>query len=312
MEILFLLLGLGALLLGSELMINGALDIAQRHKVSQLFIGLTILAFGTDLPELFVVISGSLHRLQGTETSGLIVGEAIGTVFGQMAFVLGVATFFGAMAITKRELVRDGITMLGSLVLLFIVSLDGSISRIDGAIFLVVYGLYFLTLFREEKLFNKLSFGQKGHALWAIVSIISGIVLLLIGSNLTVENALLLSEMFGVEQELIGILVVGLSTSLPELMTSINAVRKGAGSMAAGNIIGSNVFDILVTLGIGSLISEFTVSNDLLFFDLPFLFVTCIIALAFFRSERKVTHKEGLIVLTLYVVYYLIRLFVAV
>lgn len=310
MEIVFLILGLGALWLGSELTINGALDIAERHKVSQLFIGLTILAFGTDLPELFITVNAALQRLQGVETSDLIVGEALGTTMAQIALALGLASLFGFIVITKRELLRDGLTMLGSIVLLFIVSLDGSISQVDGLIFVVVYFLYFVSLFREEKLYDKLKRAPQLHLLWAILSVIAGFVILIIGSEMTLENALLVSERWDIAHQTIGVLIVGLGTSLPEIVTSITAVRRGAGTMAAGNIIGSNIFDILFTLGVSSAISGFAVAKELLWFDMPVLFVVSIIILLLFRRGMRFSRKDGFIALTLYGVYFFLRAFV--
>lgn len=307
MEFLFLVLGLAGLWLGSELTIRGALDIAERHKISQLFIGLTILALGTDLPELFINIGASIQRLQGTETSGLIIGETIGTSMGQFGFVLGVATFFGTIVMTKREFVRDGMTMLGAILLLFIVGQDGELSRIDGAIFIVIYVLYFISLFREEKLFNKLQRAPQLHLFWAIVSLLGGFVLLIAGSQMTIDNALLVSERFGIAQHVVGILIVGLGTSLPELATAITAVRKGAGTMAAGNLIGSNIFDILVTLGIGSMISGFAVDRHLLYFDVPVLFFFSFAVLMLFRRKMRFDRMEGFIALGMYFAYFAVR-----
>lgn len=312
MEVLFLIVGLGMLWLGSELTIRGALDIAERHKISQLFIGLTILAFGTDLPELFIDVTAALQRLQGIETSDLIVGETIGTTIGQIALALGVASLFGTILITKRELIRDGLTMLGAIVLMFVVSLDGNISSIDGLIFVIVYLLYFVSLFREEKLYEKIKRAPELHLFWAIISVIAGFIMLIIGSNLTVENALLVSERWGIAQQMVGILIVGLGTSLPELATSITAVRRGAGTMAAGNLIGSNIFDILFTIGSSALIAGYSVSSELLWIDMPVLFGISIVILLLFRQGMRFSQRDGFVALALYAAYFIVRAFVLV
>ena len=308
MEVFFLILGLAGLWLGSELAISGALNIAERHKISHVFLGLTILALGTDLPELFVDINAAIKRLQGIETSGLIVGETIGTCISQITLVLGIASLFGVFLITKRSLLRDGFMMLVSVVFLFVAGLDGVITRTEGGIFIVIFLFYIVSLFREEKIFEKMRAPQY-HLIWAILSVLSGFVLLIFASYLTIDNALLISQKFGIAQHMVGILMVGLGTSLPELATSITALRRGAGTMAAGNVIGSNIFDALFTLGIGSAIAGFNFNSRLLWIDVPILFVISILVLVLFRfrNHMRIGKKEGLILIGVYVVYFVVR-----
>lgn len=306
MEFVLLLAGLVSLWLGSEMVISGALNIAERHKISQLFIGLTILAFGTDLPELFVVINGAIQKLQGTDTSGLIVGETIGSCISQITLVFGIASFFGVFILTKNQLRRDGFMMIASVVLIFIAGLDGVITNTEGLILVIVYVFYFGSLFREEKLFQKMRAPQYNF-LWAALSLLSGFVLLIIGSYLTLENAVTISINFGIEQHLVGILLVGLGTSLPELATTITALRRNAGTMAAGNLLGSNIFDALFTLGIGSAISGFYVSNELQYFDLPILFVISILFVVMFSFTLRISKKGGLFLVGIYGLYFLVR-----
>jgi len=307
-EIIFLLLGLAGLWIGAEIAIRGALNIANHFKISQLFIGLTVMTIGTDLPELFVVISASIHRLQGTETSGLIIGEAMGTLISQVGLILGIASFFGInLLIKKRLLMRDGFMLIASVVLIFLTGLDGEISRLDGAIFLLVYLFYFITLFREEQLKEKIARAPKMFLGWSIISVIAGFALLAISSQVTIENAMLLSERLGVPQYLIGIMVVGLGTSLPELATVIPAIRKHASGLIVGNLIGSNIFDALATLGISASISGFLVSKEILFFDIPFLLALSIMVVYFFATKQRIAKKEAIILLGFALLYFLIR-----
>jgi len=307
MEFLFLFLGLAGLWIGSELTIHGALDIAERYKISRLFIGLTILALGTDLPELFIVITAALQRIQGIETSDLIIGETLGTTISQISLVLGVASLFGVLILTKRELLRDGLMMVGSVILLFIISSDGEITRADGIILFLVYVFYFISIFREEQIYDKIKRAPQIHFLWAVLSVISGFIILIIGSQWTVENALLVSERFGIEQYVIGILAVGLGTSLPELATSITALRKNAGTMAAGNILGSNIFDALFAIGVASAISGFTVRDELLFIDFPILIAVSLLVLVLFRRTMRMGKKEGSLLIAVYILYFIVR-----
>jgi len=302
-ELILVILGLAGLVLGSHLTINGALNIAEHFKLGQIFIGLTILAIGTDLPELFVDITGAIHRLQGTETSGLIIGETIGTCFGQIALTLGIVGLFAVLTLTKKELVRDGSMMLGSILLLLLLSLDGKLSRFDGAVLIVVYLIYFGMLFREEKIFGKIKRAPSFKLGWSIISLLSGFAILIYSSNIAITNAVSLAEIWGVKQSLIGILLLGLGTSLPELFLALTSLYKKATPLAIGNLVGSNIFDILFTVGAGSVISEFIVNKNILLFDIPFLFFTSVIALYFLRTKMRIHRHEAVVLILIYIAY---------
>jgi cation:H+ antiporter len=301
--VILLILGLVGLWFGAELTIRAALNIAEHYKLSHLFIGLTILALGTDLPELFIDTAGAIQRLAGVETSGLIVGETIGTCFAQIGLVLGIIGLFCTLTITKRQLVRDGFMMVGSVVLLFLVGLDGKISRVDGILFMVVYIFYFLSLFREEKVREKIHRAPKLHPFWAVFSLIVGFALLGYFSNMTVQNGVLVGQIWGISQSLIGIVILGLGTSLPELSVSIAAIRNGATKMAVGNLIGSNIFDMLFTLGFASAISGFVINEALLNFDIPALLGMSLIVLFLFRTRMRLCKKEAIVLLLFFFAY---------
>lgn len=298
-----LILGLAGLVIGAHLVIRGSLNIAQHYKISQLFIGLTILAIGTDLPELIVAITGAVHRLQGIETSGLIVGEAIGTCMGQITLTLGVIGLFIYLTIGRRQLMRGGVLMLVSVLMLLLVGLDGKISRWDGIIFMLVYLIYFISLLREERVYEKLKRAPRMHLFWSVLSIIAGFGFLIYCSNLVVTGAIDLANAWGVKQSLIGIILVGLGTSLPEIVLTIGAIIKKAPALSVGNLIGSNIFDILFPLGIGAAISEFLVSDNLLRFDILFLFISSGIVFLFFLRKKGIQKKEALALIAIYLIY---------
>lgn len=302
-DVILLLLAILGLVLGTELIIRGSLNIAEHFKISHLFIGLTILAVGTDLPELFVNISGAIHRLQGTETSGIIVGQIIGTCLGQIALTLGILSLFARLTLRWKEITRDGIMMILSVVLFLVAGLDGAISRIEGVIFLLVYASYFYTIFKQENLKEKIQRAPKIYTSWAILSLISGFAILIYCSNLIVVKATQLAETWGIAQSFIGIILVGLGTSLPELTVSLNAIRKGAFRLSIGNLIGSNIFDILFSLGISTAISGFIVDKNLLIFDIPFLLLVSIAVVAFFRRNMQLDKYEGIALISIYIFY---------
>ncbi|MFQ6010358.1 MAG: calcium/sodium antiporter [Candidatus Aenigmatarchaeota archaeon] len=310
-ELAYLVLGILGLLLGTELVIRSSLDIAEHYKISHVFMGLTIIAIGTDLPELVVNITGALYRLAGTETSGLIIGQTIGTTISQIALILGIiglASLSMRPSLTKRELRRDGMMMLGSVVLLFLVGLDGIITTQEGLMLVIIYLLYFSTLFREERVYEKVKRAPRMHIRWALVSLITGFIVLIYSSDFVVSNAVSLAVSLGVAQSLIGALVLGVGTSLPELSISLGAIRKKAVGLSVGNLIGSNTYDILFTLGISSAISGFIVNENLLRFDIPFLFLVSVLALFFFKTKMKISRKEAAALIGVYAIYVALKI----
>jgi len=307
MEIILLIAGLTGLWIGAELTIRAALHIADHFKISQLFIGLTIMTIGTDLPEMFIDVTAAIQRLKGIETSGIIIGETIGTLFSQITLILGIAGVFGVLSIKKRMLMRDGFMLLATVLLLFLAGYDGEISRLDGLIFILIYAGYFFTLFREEKVFEKIKRAPSLFFGWSILSLVSGLIILTAASKVTIDNALLISENLGIPQQLIGILLVGLGTSLPELATVLPALRKGAGKMIVGNLLGSNIFDILITLGVSATISGFLVDENLLKYDIPLLFLVSLLVIFFFITKKRLIKKEALILIGIYLGYFSLK-----
>ena len=303
LALLLLLFGIISLVVGSNLIIRGGLSIAKHFKISQFFIGLTIFAIGSDLPELVVHINGAIKRLQGIETSGLIIGETIGTCLGQIALALGIIGLFSNLSLKKRELIRDGLMMIGSVAMLFLIGFDGMISRMDGVIFVLIYLIYFFSLAREENVYKKIKIARKADLNWAILSLAGGFAILIYASNVVINNALVLAEQWGIAQSIVGALIVGLGTSLPEIVLSLGALKKKAVGLSVGNLIGSNIFDALFTLGIGSAISALIMDKSFLEFDLPFLFITSVIVVLFFGRNKKIEKKEAAALVLIYFSY---------
>jgi len=268
-----------------------------------------ILSIGTDLPELVVDVTGAIYRLRGIETSGLIVGETIGTCFSQVGLVLGIIALFGTMTLTKKEIFRDGAMMVSSVALLILASLDGVISKTEGLIFVLIFCLYLLVVYREEHLHEKIKRAPQVKWFWDVISIIGGFIIIYFGSSAVLDNGLSLATSWGVSQAIIGITLVGLGTSLPELAIALNALRKGAVKLSAANLIGSNTFDILFTLGLGSAIAGFNVSRNLLLFDIPLLLLFSSLVVFFFYRKMKIEKKEAIILLVLYFAYIGIKIF---
>jgi len=307
-DILLLILALAGLWVGAELIIKGSVEIARHYKISELFIGLTIVAFGTDLPELFISATAAVDKLRGFDTSGLVVGQAIGSSFSQIALMFGILGLIAVIKISKKELFRDGAMLLMSIILLFLLALDGQLSRTDGAILLAFYLFYFFSLLRREQFREKIFNHDRGYRLWSIISLIAGFGILLYASDLTIESALAISQRYHIAQRYIGILLVGLGTSLPELVTTVSAIKRRAGSLAVGNLLGSTIFDLLFALGLGVSISGFSVNRELAVYDIPLLFIVCAITLIMLSTGKKLYRIEAIFLLVIYLIYFIARL----
>ncbi|KPJ85188.1 hypothetical protein AMJ57_04000 [Parcubacteria bacterium SG8_24] len=303
MTLFYLFLGIAGLWLASEIAISGALDIAERFRVSRAFIGLTVLAIGTDVPELFVVVTAAVNRLRGVETSGLIIGQTIGSSFGQAGLMLGITGLFAALTITRRKLARDGAMLVIGAVLLFMLGYDGALTRIDGLLLLIVYLVYFATLFREEKIREKIRLRPKTDLLRATLSLVGGLTLLGFSADMTVTHALTLSQQWGVAQSVVGALIIGLGTSLPEFATSVAAVRLGQGEMAVGNLIGSTIFDIIFTLGAAAAVSGLVMSASLLYMDVVMLIILTLLVVAVLWSRLLLSRREAAFLIIAYIIF---------
>lgn len=310
MELIYLVLGLFALWVGAQLVVRASIEIAEYFNISQGFLGLFILALGTDLPELFVNTSGALAKRGGVDTSNLVLSQTIGTSLSQISLILGIAALVGVITISKKGLTRDAFVLVGSVVLLFLLSLDGSLSIIDGWILMLLYGFYFVLLLRTEVVFSGFKlFRPKIHMLWVFLSLLGGFAILVFASKLTIDGAVFLSNSWGVSQFFVGTFIVGLGTSLPELATAIAAIKNKASALAIGNLIGSNIFDVLFALGLGAAISGFTVHRSLLTFDIPILFLVSLFVVFLLKSNKTLDKKEAIMLIGCFGCYVVLKVF---
>ena len=265
---------------------------------------------GTDLPEVFVTVKASLLHLKGIESSGIITGNAIGSSISQITLILGIAGLFLNFTMVKKDLLRDGIALLTSIILLFVFGIDNIITRFEGVILLVMYLLYYFILIKGNTENTDNNFSGKEYSITTLVFfLLLGFLILIFSSHLVVQNAMLIAEKWGVTQSFVGILIVGIGTSLPELAVSVGAaIRKSAG-MSVGNIIGSNVFDGFIPIGLGGVISTTNMDNNLLKFDLPFLLAATLLVLIFLRTKRGISKLEAIILLSIFLLYIGMKLF---
>lgn len=268
-----------------------------------------ILAIGTDLPELVISIDAGLHQLQGIETSGIIIGNALGSNFSQIGLIMGVVGLVGYLRLSRRYIYLHGGVLLGAILYLALAMLDGEVTRIEGGILVLAFLVYMIMLFEEERTFEKPPITHHFKQITTWLLLVVGMALVIGGSEVTVRATIDLAEQWGVSQSFIAIVIIGIGGSLPELSISIAALRKARAGMSVGNLIGSNIVDTLLPVGLAGLIHPLSVEPSLIRFDVPALFVLTIIVLALFAHRRGLQKAEAATLVSLYVVYLLLKLF---
>ncbi|MBT3583101.1 calcium/sodium antiporter [Candidatus Woesearchaeota archaeon] len=310
-EIILFIIGVIGLWLGAGITINGAVEIAKKFKISYLFVGLTILSIGTSLPEIFTHIASSWKILNGIEASGVAVGTNIGSNIIQITLIMGMLGLFAVIKSSKQIQKRDGLIMLGSIALLWLFGLNGVISQIEGLALATLYVIYIYWISRSEKSIKELidphhkplSKKKERHIFIDIGHVLFGLALLGVASMWVVDNTLFFANHFGIEQTFFGLVVIGVSTALPELTTAVRGVMKGAKQMSLGVLIGSNITNPMLALGIGAAISGYKVSQSIQWFDIPFWFFISALALLFFHRTKRLEKWEAAVLVISYIAY---------
>jgi cation:H+ antiporter len=308
LDFVFVIIGIAGLWIGTELTIGGALTIAKRHQLSDFFVGLVILSFGSDLPEIAVAVDAGIKSSLGQDASGIVVGSSIGSIVGQIGFVLGLTGLIAYLTLPRRFIFQHGAVLLGATVLLFLVAFDGTVTRTEGLILITLYLIYVFVLMRGEKVPSGTPepLAQGRYNPWLLL--ILGLGTLIASSELTVRSVVDLAKTFEVSEAVISVLVIGFGTSLPELSISISAIMKKKMHLSVGNIIGSNILDTLLPIGIAACISPVVFERGFLLFDLPYVFVLTLLTLIFFVRIRGLQKVEAGIILGLYFLYLSIKL----
>ncbi|KOF02505.1 membrane protein [Roseivirga seohaensis subsp. aquiponti] len=302
--ILILVLGLATLIVGGEVLVKGASKLALRFNVSSLVVGLTVVAFGTSAPELLVSLNSALKG-----APDFALGNVIGSNISNLALVLGTAALFGFIPIKKDSARRDWPVTLGSSVLLYIFAYNGMISNLEGTILVILLVIYLGSLLyttRKEQIKLDVEEPDKLEK-WGIVKDIFqvslGIVCLYFGADWFIGGAEEIAVDLGVSQRIIGLTVLALGTSLPELFTSVIAARKGETDLALGNLLGSNIFNVLSIIGITSIIKPLSVNMDMLHTDFPWMIGITILILPLMVFRKRLGTPSGIILIGSYLVY---------
>jgi len=324
--ILLLIAGLALLWIGADFAVEGAKKLAERFKLSHAFIGLTILSIGTSLPEICTSITSAIDTLKGVPASGIGVGVNIGACIGQITFVVGLVAYASILKASKKNLLRDGVIILFSILALFVMGMNGSISREEGIILLIMYAAYLFLIsmeereehlrrevlkeLKEEDLVELKSRKLRHHPVIVSLIMIGGLAVLAIGSSLVVKNALRITDSFHLTQSFVGVLVVGLGGFMPELSTAIKGIVKKSSEISLGVLIGSNITDPLFALGLGATISGFSFDRNFLMFDLPFWALSVFVVMFLLKRNMRIERhekKQGVVMLGLYFLFILMK-----
>lgn len=311
LAILFLVIGFVFLVKGADIFVEGSSSIAKKFKVPSIIIGLTIVAMGTSLPEAAVSVTASIAN-----KNALAVSNVIGSNIFNLMMVIGVCAIMTPVAVNKATLKRDFPFSVICAILLLILGVIGpmSLGHADGVIFLILFagfiGLMIHSAMKASKAGNAIASEEieaaeeiKIMPVWkSLLFIVIGAVGIILGGDVVVDSASNIAAKFGMSQTLIGLTIVSVGTSLPELVTSIVAARKNEVDMALGNAIGSNVFNILFVLGIAGAISPMAFLNENVI-DIVILLVFSLIVWLFAWTKKEIKRGEGLIMVLLYVLY---------
>lgn len=262
-NIVLTIVGIAMLCYGGNWLVNGGVAIAQKLGINKMLIGMTVVAYGTSTPELAASIAAS------GEHSDIILGNIVGSNIANIGMVIGIAAIMIPLIVKKTQVKKEIPIMVGVSLLLVLLSLDGEISQYDGI--LLIASMIIFTIFtykdakkqRTENITenNNESLKQK-LPLKTFIFLAIGIALLYFGAILTIDNVVILAETFGLSERIIGITIIAIGTSLPELITSVIAIRKGHTDIGVGNIIGSNIYNILMIMGIAATITGVTVVSE--------------------------------------------------
>ena len=309
LNLLFLLLGIALLTVGGEALIRGSLAAAKRLGVSPLLSGLVIVGFGTSAPELVVSVNAAIDG-----QPDIAIGNVVGSNIGNILLILGICALITPLAVQPLALRRDAVTVVAAS-LLFLLLVGGSaLGRPDAAIFLIALVAYLAWAYWSER-YHAAPSGEVHKAeaeelsavprtiLWIVVAVVVGLLLLITGSRVLLLGAVGIAEHFGVSEAVIGLTLVAVGTSLPELSISVIAAIRRHADVAVGNILGSNIFNLLGILGLSALLQPLPVSARILQFDQWVMLGTSILLLLFLYTGRRLSRVEGGVLLLCYGIY---------
>lgn len=316
-NVLFIILGFLLLVAGADILVKGASNIAKKFHIPEMLIGLTIVAIGTSMPEIFITVTSSSKGY-----TDLIVGNAIGSNLCNLLLILGITSLIYPVKIDKdAKRIHMPVSFLSTLLILFIGNSDLIINKTEGTILLILFAIYFsYPIFIELKDIIETNKEKKSHkesqenkqinVFFCLINIILGVILLKYGSDFVVNSATEIAETFNIGERIIGLTIISIGTALPELITSIIAALKKSTDIAVGNLIGSNVLNLLLILGIGAVINPIAFSQEFNTNLILLAISTILVWLFNFVGKRNaITRPKAFTMIWIFTIY-IVRLFI--
>ncbi|MCQ4259389.1 calcium/sodium antiporter [Stutzerimonas stutzeri] len=314
MTFVYLIAGLVLLVAGAEVLVRGAAKLAAQFGIPPLIIGLTVVAFGTSAPETAVSVQAALNG-----SGDIAIGNVLGSNIANVLLILGMTSLIAPLIVSRQLIRLDVPIMIGASLVTYALAWDGSLSRLDGALLfsaVVGYTLFLIISSRrasaaaaaDDEFAKEFGLDETPKPYATLINaalVVVGLVLLVTGSNFLVEGAVSLARALGLSELVIGLTVIAIGTSLPELATSILAAIRGERDIAVGNIVGSNIFNLLCVLGLASLVSPaaISVAASALAFDFPVMIAVAVACLPIFFTGYAINRWEGLLFLAYYAAY---------
>ncbi|EAQ04834.1 sodium/calcium exchanger [Pseudooceanicola batsensis HTCC2597] len=306
----FVVLGLAGLIIGGELLVRGAVSVANRLGLPPLVIGLTLVGFGTSSPELVTSLQAALAG-----APGIAVGNVVGSNIGNVLLILGLTALLAPITVQPAAFRRDGSVMILASALCLGAVWSGEAGRLVGAGFVVALAAYLaFTLIVESRAARSEAarvYAAEAEAVpgpeqpvWlALVTAVGGLVVTIFGARYLVSGAVSLAEAAGISETVIGLTIVAIGTSMPELVTSVIAIRKKQGDVALGNVLGSNIFNILGILGVTALVHPLAMPPEILAFDIWVMCGASLLLVLFAWTGWRIGRREGGVMLAAYIAY---------
>ena len=315
LDIFYIVLGLAGLFAGGEWLVRGAVSIADRLGIPPLIVGLTVVGFGTSAPELATSLQAALSG-----SPAIAVGNVVGSNMANLLLILGLSALLAPIDVHAKAFRRDGSVLIIATCLSVWVLLSGSVDRSAGMVAVMALLIYLISTILMERRAHESAAGAmyQGEAdlmrpastslARSVLTLVVGLILVLVGARLLVSGAVDIAQLLGVSEAVIGLTVVAVGTSLPELATSLMAVRKGEGDIAFGNIIGSNLFNLLGIMGITALVHPLTVPEQIMRLDAWLMLLATFVVVLMAMTGKRVGRLEGGILFTAYLAYCILML----
>ncbi len=305
MVIVLFVVGVVLLVFGADLLVRGASSLAAGLGVSPLIIGLTVVALGTSSPEVAVSLQAALN-----DQADLALGNVVGSNIANVMLILGIAAMFGPLPVDRQIFQRDLPGMIGASLLVWLLAADQNLSRFDGAVLLIGLGGYMWTVWPRQEGSDPSTAIRAHSRHWTAITlqlamVVGGLALLILGARWLVTSAVSFATWFGVSELIIGLTIVAVGTSLPEIATSVIAGLRGARDIAVGNVLGSNILNLLFVLALAIILSPqpIQVPDATLQLDLPVMVGAALICGPIFITRRIVSQREGSLLLVYYLSY---------